>query len=75
MAIRKSKRYLLWHFLNKIFQLKKISDKRKHYVQDEFEEILNEECTNTLLQNILHAEYLVAVEVNVALKILFGSYD
>ncbi len=51
----------------------KFNDKRKHYVQDEFEEILNEECTNTLLQNILNVEYLVAVEVNVALKFRFGS--
>jgi hypothetical protein len=46
--------------------------KERHCVQDEFEEILNEECTNTLLQNILDVEYLVAIEVNVALKILFG---
>ncbi len=54
MATRKSKRYLLWHFLNKIFQLKKFSDKKKkNYVQDEFEEMLNEECTYTMLQNIL----------------------
>jgi hypothetical protein len=53
--------------------LTKFSDKRKHYVQDEFEEILNKECTKTLLQNILDVEYLVAIEVNVGLKILFGS--
>jgi hypothetical protein len=52
--------------------LTKFSDKRKHYVQDEFEEILNEKCTHTLLRNILDVEYLVVVEGNVALKILFG---
>jgi len=54
------------------FPIENFNDKRKHYVQDEFEEILNEECTNTLLQNILDVKYLVVVEVNVALKFLFG---